>query len=128
MRNSLVLLVACAAIWGCATTNTSVVMLETGAVYAPSPRAELLTNAPSRPFKAIAILETQGHGGTPMPKLLESMRDKAAAIGAHAVMPPEDASTTTPQSVMYNPFLGGYQTVGGVTVPVIRAVAIRYLD
>lgn len=128
MRRLSLLFAVSLVLTGCPTAKTSVVMLESGAVYMPSQSVELLTSSPTRPFKAIAILETQAHAGTPMPKLLESMRDRAAEIGAHAVMPPEDASTTTPQGVMYNPWLGGYQTVGGVTVPVIRAVAIRYLE
>ena len=127
MRIAVLFCLVCLFLVGCA--RTSVVMLEGGAQYAPTASAELLTSAPTRPFKPIAILETRADAaGVPLPKLLESMRDRAASIGAHAVMPPDDVSETTPQGVIYNPWLGGYQTTGGATIPVLRAIAIRYLD
>jgi hypothetical protein len=56
------------------------------------------------------------------------MRKKAAAIGADAVIPTQDASERQQQSLLYNPWLGGYQTLGGGTVPIIRGIAIKYSD
>ena len=111
---------------GCATT--SAVMLESGVTYPPTKNVEILTQAPTRPFKQIAMLEARGPVNTPITDLLESMKQKAAAIGADAVIPTENASTQTQPGLMYNPWLGGYQTIGGGTIPIIRGVAIKYTD
>lgn len=83
---------------------------------------------PERPFKQIAVLEATGPVNTPMTHLLESMKKKAMAVGADAVIPTENASQQQQQSLMYNPWLGGYQTIGGGTLPVIRGVAIKFTD
>ena len=98
---------------GCATT--SAVMLESGVSYPPTKNVQILTQAPTRAFKQIAMLEARGPVNTPITDLLESMRQKGAAIGADAVIPTENASTQTQQGLMYNPWLGGYQTIGGGT-------------
>jgi hypothetical protein len=111
---------------GCATT--SAVMLESGVTYPPTQNVQIITQAPTRPFKQIAMLEARGPVNTPVTDLLESMRQKAAAIGADAVIPTQDASTHQQQGLMYNPWLGGYQTIGGGTIPVIRGVAIKFTD
>lgn len=111
---------------GCATT--SAVMLESGVSYPPTENVQILTETPKRAFKQIAMLEARGPVNTPITDLLESMRQKAAAIGADAVIPTENASTQTQPGLMYNPWLGGYQTIGGGTIPVIRGVAIKYTE
>lgn len=123
---AVLLLVVAFVLCGCATT--SAVMLDSGASYPPTKNVQILTQAPARPFKQIAMLEATGPVNTPLPDLLESMKQKAAAIGADAVIPTEDASTQQQQALMYNPWLGGYQTVGGGTVPVIRGIAIKYTN
>lgn len=111
---------------GCA--HTSAVMLEGGVVYPPTKSVLILTEVPSRPYKQIAMLEARGPVGTPMTDLLESMRQKAAEIGADAVLPTQDASTQHQTGLLYNPWLGGYQTIGGGTLPIIRGVAVKYSD
>jgi hypothetical protein len=58
--------------------------------------------------------------------LLESMRQKAREIGADAVIPTEAASQRQPQGLIYNPWLGDYQTLGGWVLPKIRGLAIKY--
>ena len=121
-----VFLLAALVLSGCATT--SAVMLESGVSYPPTQNVRILTQAPTRSFKQIAILEARGPVNTPMTDLLESMKQKAAAIGADAVIPTENASTQQQPGLMYNPWLGGYQTIGGGTIPVIRGVAIKYTD
>lgn len=125
ITNIVVLLLALA-ITGCATT--SAVMLEGGATYPPTSNVQILTQPPTRAFKQIAMLEARGPVNTPITDLLESMKQKAAAIGADAVIPTENASTQTQPGLMYNPWLGGYQTIGGGTIPIIRGVAIKYTD
>lgn len=108
---------------GCATT--SAVMLGTN-TYAPTDYVEVLTEAPEKPFDKIAMLETRAPSGTAMTYLINSLKQKAANLGADAVVITEDASEHQPQGVMYNPWLGGYQTTGGGTLPIIRGLAIKY--
>lgn len=125
-RARAVMLLAVFILTGCATT--SAVMLESGVTYRPTQHVQILTQTPTRPFKQIALLETRGEVSTPITELLESMRKKAASLGADAVIPTQDASKQQQQGIMYNPWLGGYHTLGGGTLPVIRGVAIKYTD
>ena len=111
---------------GC--VNTSAVMLKSGESYAPTENVEILTQPPTRPYKEIAVIESRGPVNTPLPQLLENMKWKASKLGADAVIPTQDASTQQQQGVIYNPWLGGYQTIGGGTMPVIRGVAIKYTN
>ncbi|WP_139223277.1 hypothetical protein [Microbulbifer thermotolerans] len=120
------LILACLFFSGCA--QTSVLMLETSAYYSPTSSVDIIGEPPKRPYKKIAMLESTGPVNTPMTKLLESMRQKAMTIGADAVMPVQDASYQQQQGVIYNPWLGGYQTTAGGTVPKIRGIAIKYSE
>ncbi len=124
----LALLLAVLFLSSCATTTTSAVMFESGESYPPTKNVQILIQEPIQPFKQIALLEARGMLNTPIPDLLESMRKKAAAIGADAVIPIQYESTQQQQGIMYNPWLGGYQTIGGGTLPVIRGIAIKYTD
>jgi len=126
IRNTAILLLVALVLSGCATT--SAVMLESGVSYPATQNVQILTQAPTRPFKQIAILEASGPVNTPIPYLLESMKQKAAEIGADAIIPSEYTSTYQQQGFMYNPWLGGYQTIGGGTIPIIRGIAIKYTD
>lgn len=112
------------AIYGCA--HTSAVMLEGDKTYPAVTHTQILSKSPDQPYKEIAILESRGPVGTPLTDLLESMRQKGMAIGADAVIPVQDASEQAPQGLMYNPWLGGYQTLPGGRVPVLRGVAIKF--
>lgn len=106
--------------------STSVVMTESGKTYPPAARTQLLFKLPDRAYKQIAILESRGAVGTPLPDLLENMRQKGQEIGADAVLPVQDASQENPQGLIYNPLLRGYQTLPGGRVPIIRGIAIKY--
>jgi hypothetical protein len=125
-RARAVSLLAVLVLSGCATT--SAVMLEGAHSYPSTNNVQILTEPPNRPFKQIAMLEATGPVGTSMPDLLASMKQKAAEVGADAVIPTENASFQQQSGIMYNPWLGGYQTIGGGTVPVIRGIAIKYTD
>lgn len=109
---------------GC--VSTSVVMTESGKTYPPAVHTQLLFKLPDRAYKQIAILESRGAVGTPLPDLLENMRQKGQEIGADAVLPVQDASQENPQGLIYNPLLRGYQTLPGGRVPIIRGIAIKY--
>lgn len=101
-------------------------MVDGNKTYESVTNTQILMKHPDKPYKEIAVLESRGPVGTPLTDLLESMRKKGMAIGADAVIPAQDASEQAPQGLMYNPWLGGYQTLPGGRVPVIRGVAIKY--
>lgn len=111
---------------GCA--QTSAVMLDSRKSYAPTSAVEILIEKPQRNHVVIAMLEATGPVGTPLTQLIESMRLKAQAVGADAVIPTENASRNVPQGIIFNQWLGGYQTIGGGNLPIIRGIAIKYED
>jgi len=111
-------------ITGCA--STSVVILDEADKYAPSTSVQILENIPDESFKAIARLETRGAVGQGIPKLLEDMRKKAKEIGADAIIPTEEGKEKVEQGIIYNPWLGGYQTIGGGNQPIVRGYAIIF--
>ncbi|ODB82739.1 hypothetical protein A3193_18495 [Candidatus Thiodiazotropha endoloripes] len=115
-------------LFGCTPTSSTVVMLDDSVIYPVSAKTEILFEPPDRKYKQIAMIETKGGGNTDLPTILEGMRSEAMKVGADAVMPTEDASRTTPKSVIYNPWLGGYQTLGGINIPKLRGIAIKYTD
>ena len=110
---------------GC-VASTSAVMLDPSMKYLPTNNVQILSAQPERPYKTIAILETIGNQNVLIPDLLENMRQKAQEIGADAIIPIGEASQEQPQGLMYNPWLGGYQTVGGGFIPKVRGLAIKY--
>ena len=126
MRNITIFLLILFSIFisGCATT--SVLILDESKYYLPSQFVAILNEPPSEPYIVIAQLETRGAVGTSLPQILESMRDEAKTIGADAIIPTEDVSERQQMGLMYNPWLGGYQTLPGGKVPVIRGHAIKY--
>jgi hypothetical protein len=93
--------------------------------YAPTSLIEALTAAPSRPYTVIAGLRIEGSPGTDRAQLLASLRQKAAALGANALII-HDESRTLPPSVAYNPSGGNYQAQGPQTIPILSAEAIRW--
>ena len=109
---------------GCATT--SVTRVDSGTTYSPTEHVELLFDQPDRPYTTIAVLESRGPIGLGLPELLEDMKEKAKAVGADAVIPIQDASQQQAPGLIYNPWLGGYQTIGGGTIPGVRGIAIKY--
>jgi hypothetical protein len=100
-------------------------MLYESAKYPATTSVAILSAAPDRPCKAIAILETTGPVNTPLPDLLESMRQKAKDIGADAIIPTQEASQRQARNNLYVPWVGEDQTPDGV-VPRIRGIAIKY--
>jgi len=107
-------------------TYTTATMLNDTQKYEPTQNVEILFDKPNRPYKVIAILESDGAAGMQQNQLLESIRKKAKEIGADAVIPVQGKNQKTPVQLMYNPWLGGYQTMGGWNKPKLRAVAIKY--
>jgi len=113
-------------ITGCATTN--VVLLDETKKYPPTKSVQILNSIPNRPYEVIAQLETRESVGQSLPNLLESMREKAKFVGADAIIPIEEGREKLQQGFIYNPWLGGYQTIVGGQVPILRGYAIVFLD
>jgi len=109
------------------TTGSSVI-LDESVTYEPTQAVELLTETPSRPYHTIAIVEAIGMPAAGTPALMERLRLEARNIGANAVIPSESETRESPQNLTYNPWLGGYQTSGGVQSTILRGLAIRYDD
>lgn len=108
---------------GCATTD--VARLD-DTQYAPTQNVEILMDKPQHPYKVIAVLETQGALNMSQTSLLNSLRKKARSVGADAVLLIADTSRQTSPGFMYNPNLGGYQSIPGGVRPGVRALAIKY--
>ncbi len=107
---------------GC--VQTSAVRLDESKNYAPSSHVMILESPPIDAYEVIAQLETRGTQGQSIPALLEDMRKQARDLGADAIIPVEHTSEQTPVGVIYNPWLEGYQTYGGVRIPIVRGYAI----
>ena len=109
---------------GCA--QTSVLLMDESKKFAPSDDVKILEQAPSVQYMTIAILETRGSAGQSITYLLNQARKEARKIGADAILPIEERQEYQPQGLFYNPWLGGYQTIGGWNLPIIRCHAIIY--
>ncbi len=118
----ILILISCFLAMSCA--QTSVVMLDDSRKFAPSENVRIIEQAPDEPFEIIARLETRGSVGQGIPSLLDQMRDEAKKIGADAIIPIEERQERQQQGIMYNPWLGGYQTIGGGNIPIITSYAI----
>lgn len=121
-KNLILLLLSCSLAMGCA--QTSVVMLDDSLKLASSENVRILEQPPEEPFEIIARLETRGTVNQSIPPLLNQMRDEAKKIGADAIIPVEERQERQQQQLMYNPWLGGYQTIGGNNVPIVTSYAI----
>ena len=108
---------------GCTTTR--VVMLYESDQYPATRSVDILSAAPDKPCKAIALLESTGPSNTSLVDLLESMRQKAKDIGADAIIPTQGASQKQVQGHLYVPWLGEDQATSSVVLK-IRGVAIKY--
>lgn len=109
-----------------ACVQTDAIRLDETSRYAPSQNVAVLVEPPSQPHEVISMLESRGAVRQTLPALLESMRERARQLGADAIIPTEELSEQQLQGLIYNAFLGGYQTIGGGRVPILRGYAIIY--
>lgn len=91
---------------------------------AQSTDVAVLSQAPQRPYVAIANLETSGASGAPLAELLEEMRGQARKLGADAILPQERRFSTL--GLDDNPWVGGYEKTPQGTVPVLYGYAIKF--
>ena len=127
MKNLLLIsLVSCVFfLSSCATT--SVVLLDESTNYPPTQSVRILTLPPNKPYKVIAQLETKGSVGQSLPELLKSMREEEKTIGVDAIIPTKEGREKVQQGIIYNPWSGGYQTIGGGNRTILRGYAIVYI-
>jgi hypothetical protein len=72
------------------------------------------------------MVEAHGPVGTTDAQLTEALREKAREIGANGIYVLGRADQRQQQGLLYNPWLGGYQTTGGGTMPGMKAAALRW--
>lgn len=111
---------------GCA--HTSAVMLDSQKAYPPTKNVQIITAPINRNFIEIAILESRGPVNMPTTELLADMREKAAEIGADGIIPTQESTIKQEGGIIYNPWLGGYQSTGGGSLPVLKGLAIKFVD
>src|SRR5690625_1584441 len=124
LQNTILLILPLFITVGCA--QTSLVKLEESRQFAPPDNVLILEHVPDEPFEIIARLETRGTAFQSIPPLLNQMRNEASKIGADAIIPVEERQEQIQQQVMYNPWLGGYQTLGGGSAPIVTSYAIIF--
>jgi hypothetical protein len=111
---------------GCASSQQTVTVVRTGdATFPPTRFVDMLDTAPSRPYVEIGVINAPGEAGALRTQVLAQVRDKAAELGADAVIL-QDLSRTTPASPRLNPTTGQYENTGGVLVPAFKGIAIKY--
>ena len=145
------LITAALVLGGCAAT-TQVVPLNPAQVYPPTRYVEVLLQKPARPHVEIALLESRGGSEA---DLFNDAREKAAAIGADAIVKLETEREYYPPVAMYDPWadpfywgpypyryrhygygpfspffpvMGPYYVVPGGYSYILKTTAIRYLD
>jgi len=101
-------------------------MLDQAEQYSPSSSVQILYEPPTTDYREIAIIESIGPSGILLPELLEDMRLKAMSLGADAIILLGTSKDRGSQGLMFNPVLGGYQTVGGGSSTTATGIAIRY--
>lgn len=144
MRIALILTIA-AVLAGCASVTTRVLQSNPAVRYPPTTNVEVLFEPPQRPYVQIATLESEGVYGVGELELLEDMRERAAQLGADAIVRTESREWYQPPmqiyDPMYDPFFfprryypfypygmpyGGYRWVGGGYYYTAKAIAIKY--
>ena len=120
-------LALCAAVLaaGCAAPQPEVIRPAGAPTYSPTVNVELLEQAPSRAYTEIGVIESPGEPGAVRAQVLAQIREKAAQLGADAVIL-TDQSRRAPTTQRMNPTTGYYETVGGQVIPAYKGIAIKY--
>lgn len=152
MRTLLVCLVLAVVLSGCASVSTHVAVLDPSRRFEPTQNVIVLLRPPERPFVEIAKLESRGAIGEPETALIEDAREKAKALGAHALVTLETLTHYQPPIAVWEPWPPGYpwyrdrfsrmhfwpygpgfpfgeeRVLPGGNVLTLRSVAIRFQD
>jgi len=114
------------ALCACACVKTDATLVDPSARFAPTSSVELVLSEPTRPYSVIGMVDAQGAVGTTDAQLIEALREKAREIGANGIYVLGRTDQPQQQQLMFNPWLGGYQTLGGGTLPGMKAAALRW--
>ena len=109
-----------------ARVKADATLVDPNAKLAPTSSVELVLSEPSRPYSVIGMVEAHGPVGTTDADLIDALREKAREIGANGIYVVGRADQQQQQQLMFNPWLGAYQTLGGGTLPVLKAAALRW--
>ena len=141
----LLLLSAALVLGACAGVSTQVVRLNPSAQFPQTSSVEVLLQKPTRPHVEIALLESRG---TSEAAMLNDAREKAAQLGANAIVRIETERIYHPPVAVYDPWIdplwygyhpyrpfaihphpwGAYRMVGGGYSYVLKSTAIRYSE
>jgi hypothetical protein len=136
------LVIAVLALTAC-TSITRVVELSPAQKYPPTAHVDVFLQKPDRPYVEIALLESRGESEAQM---LNDAREKAAQLGADAIIRTQVHAEFHPPVAVHDPWYdpwvwgyryrpwapfhpypwGGYRVVGGYTTYLMKAVAIKY--
>jgi hypothetical protein len=138
-------IVATLGLTACATVSTNVTELKPGQKYPPTAHVDVFLQKPERPHTEIALLESRGESEVAM---LNDAREKARQLGADAIVRTHTHAEYHPPYAVYDPWYdpwfwgyryrpfspfyphpwGSYRVVGGYSIYVLKAVAIKYTD
>lgn len=113
------------ALAGCAPTELAVTRPANAPTYAPTQVVEVLDQPPSRPYIEIGVIDAPGEPGALRTQVIAQIRDRAAALGADAVIL-KDVSRVSPSSQRLNPATGQYESTGGQLIPAYKGTAIKF--
>jgi hypothetical protein len=111
---------------GCVSTTYTSLTPESYETAMENPEVHFST--PDRPFQLIGLLQADGAVGISYTQLIDSLKSKAKMNGADAIYVIAMQNVNTPQGLIYNPYLGGYQTIGGFDKPRAFAFALKYKE
>ena len=109
----------------CAPNQPTVTRAADTPTYAPTQLVEVLDAPPKRAYTEIGVIDAPGEPGALRAQVIAQVRDKAAQLGADAVIL-QDVSRTMPASQRLNPTTGQYEATGGLLVPAYKGIAIKY--
>lgn len=124
LRRASLIAFACA-LAACAPNQPTVTRAADSPTYAPTQLVEVLNAPPTRPYSEIGVIDAPGEPGALRAQVIAQVRDKAAQLGADAVIL-QDVSRTMPASQRLNPTTGQYEATGGLLVPAYKGIAIKY--
>jgi len=152
LMRTLLCLVLVTLLSGCASVPTHVAVLDPSRRFEPTQNVVVLLRPPERRHVEIAKLESRGAIGEPETALIEDAREKAKALGAHAIVTLETLTQYHPPITVWDPWpppypwyrdrwtgmrfwpygpgfpFGEERVLPGGNVLTLRAVAIRFED
>lgn len=123
LATTIILVATCIA--GCA--GADVMLLDPSKSYPPTEHVQLLFDKPKRPYDVIAVIEAKGSQYNNESQTVRAAQNRAARIGAHAIILISNESEHVSPQVVPNPVLGSppIYIMGGNRVT-LKFAAIRF--